>query len=193
LVALVGVAGTIWLSLGTDLIACPLCFYQRTLMLGVVGVMLAGIFGGARRAGFVSLVALPLTTAGLGVAGWHAYLEFNADLECPTGAICQLYAQAQGMANCPAEIKEYDTVPRESLTVFALMFLLQSIDIFRSGRRGGFGFSAWVGVVILGGLITYGLVASVQDPCTISKDPLKPINGCRKPLQPAGGPGAGNN
>jgi disulfide bond formation protein DsbB len=197
LTALAGVAGTLWLSLGMNLIACPLCFYQRPLMMGVAGIMLAGIFGGSRRAGLVSLMALPVTVAGLGVAGFHVYKEFNGDLECPTGALCQLYAKAQGAANCPAEMSEYDTAPRESLAVFALIFLLQTIDVLRSGSRGGFGMSAWLGVVILGGLISYGLIASIQDPCTISKDPLKPINGCRKPVQPpvqpAGGPGGDND
>ena len=124
-----------------------------------------------------------------------AYKEFNGDLECPTGSLCQLYAESQGRADCPEEMAEYDTAPRESLTVFVLLFLLQSIDVIRSGRRGGLGMSAWLGVVILGGLFTYGLMMSVENHRDTPKAPKKPIEGCRKPLppvQPAGGPGAGN-
>jgi hypothetical protein len=54
--------------------------------------------------------------------------------------------------------------------------------------------SAWLGVVILGGLFAYGLMMSVQNHRDIPKAPKKPIEGCRKPspVQPAGGPGGGN-
>jgi hypothetical protein len=174
-----------------DLIACPLCFYQRTLMMAVAVVLLAGIFGGARRAGFLSLVAMPLTVAGLGIAGMHVYKEYNGDLECPTGALCYFYAETQGFATCPEDIGEYDTAPRESLAVFILLFLFQTIDVLRSGRRGGFGPAAWLGVIILGGLFTFGLLETVKNHRDIPKAPKKPIEGCRKPLAPAGGPPPG--
>ena len=36
------VAGSLYLSLGLGLIACPLCFYQRTFAFAVLGVLILG-------------------------------------------------------------------------------------------------------------------------------------------------------
>ena len=36
LVALLAVTGSLWLSIGMKLKACPLCFYQRTFVMGAV-------------------------------------------------------------------------------------------------------------------------------------------------------------
>jgi disulfide bond formation protein DsbB len=188
LVGLIGLAGSLWLSMGMDLIACPLCFFQRVFIMGVVGVLLAGIFGGARRAGFVSLVALPLTTAGLGIAGFHVYKEYNGELKCPTGVLCEAYAQIKDEPTCPKEWHEYATPPKESLAIFVLLFLFQSIDVIRSGRWDGFGLSSWLGVVILGGLFTFGLIVSLQNPCDIVKHPDR---GCHPTNAQPGGPGQG--
>jgi hypothetical protein len=151
--------------------------------MGVAGLLLTGIFAGSRRPGFLSLVALPLTVGGLGVAGFHVYKEWNGEMECPTGVICHAYVQSQGVDECPKEIHEIDTAPRESLTVYILLFLLLSIEVLRSSSRGGFGFPALLGVIILGGLFTQGLIMSVKDHREIPKAPKKPIEGCRKPLK----------
>ena len=35
----VAVAGSVWLSVGMELLACPLCFYQRSFAMGVFGVL----------------------------------------------------------------------------------------------------------------------------------------------------------
>src|SRR5262245_8623293 len=43
LASLVGVAGTIYLSLGLGLRACPLCFYQRVFIMGVAAVLAVGL------------------------------------------------------------------------------------------------------------------------------------------------------
>ena len=43
LVALLALAGSLWLSIGLKLKACPLCFYQRTFVMGVVAVLGIGI------------------------------------------------------------------------------------------------------------------------------------------------------
>src|SRR5262249_33921021 len=76
LVALAASAGSVYLSMGMGLKACPLCFYQRTLVMGVFGVLLVGLVTGAPRSG-LCLLALPLAAAALGVAGYHVYLELT--------------------------------------------------------------------------------------------------------------------
>ena len=40
--ALVGTAGSLYLSLGMGLKACPLCFYQRTFVMAALAVLLVG-------------------------------------------------------------------------------------------------------------------------------------------------------
>ena len=49
LVALLALAGSLWLSIGMKLKACPLCFYQRTFVMGVVAVMGIGVLTGQRH------------------------------------------------------------------------------------------------------------------------------------------------
>src|SRR4051812_48306347 len=85
LVSLLGLAGSLLLSLGMSLKACPLCLYQRTFLMGVVAVLGVGLAARVGRAGLLSLLALPLAAAGFGVAAFHEYLEQNGKLECPTG------------------------------------------------------------------------------------------------------------
>src|ERR687887_446681 len=65
-VAAVGLAGSLFLSLGMNLKACPLCFYQRTFMMSLVAVLGMGLLVAAARPGRLALLALPLATAGLG-------------------------------------------------------------------------------------------------------------------------------
>src|SRR5262245_39174749 len=80
LVSLATLAGTLYLSIGMQLKACPLCLYQRTFVMGVVGVLFVGILSGGRK---LSLLALPMAVAGLALAGFHTYLEATEVLECP--------------------------------------------------------------------------------------------------------------
>src|SRR5262245_38552223 len=46
LVSAVAVAGSLWLSLGVELVGCPLCFYQRTFAMCAFGVLLVGLLSG---------------------------------------------------------------------------------------------------------------------------------------------------
>src|SRR6202011_4477973 len=103
LVALVALAGSLWLSVGMSLKACPLCFYQRTFVMSVVAVLGIGVLTGARHRGVLNLLALPLTVAGVGVAVFHEYLEQTGKLECPAG------------------IMGIGTAPQQSLTVLAVL------------------------------------------------------------------------
>src|SRR5262249_57688882 len=84
LVALVALGGSLWLSIGMKLKACPLCFYQRTFVMGVVAVLGVGLLTGRRHRAVLNLLALPLVVGALGVAVFHVYLEQTSNLECPT-------------------------------------------------------------------------------------------------------------
>src|SRR5919199_714734 len=84
-VALAGLAGSLFLSLGMGLKACPLCFYQRAFMMSLVAVLGMGLLTGAGQSGRLGLLSVPLATAGLGVALFHVSLELAGRLECPQG------------------------------------------------------------------------------------------------------------
>jgi len=83
--AAASVGGSLYLSLGLGLIACPLCFYQRTFAFAVLGVLILGVFTRARESTFVHLMALLPTIAGGVVAAFHTYLEASGKLICPKG------------------------------------------------------------------------------------------------------------
>lgn len=98
-VALGGSAGSIFLSLGMGLVACPLCFYERTFLLGALGVLLASFLVRDRIAsGTASFLAIPLATGGLGAALFHVGLELNGTLECPDGILGLGSAPQQSLA-----------------------------------------------------------------------------------------------
>jgi disulfide bond formation protein DsbB len=87
LVALVALAGSLWLSVGMGLKACALCFYQRTFVMGVVAVLGIGLLTGVRHRVVLNLLAMPLAVAGVGVAAFHVFLELTGKLECPSGVL----------------------------------------------------------------------------------------------------------
>ncbi|MCH8830219.1 MAG: disulfide bond formation protein B, partial [Planctomycetes bacterium] len=86
-VAVVGTLGSLWLSYGMGLKACPLCLYQRTFIMGVVAVLLIGLLTPVLRSPLLCLLALPAAVGGLGVALFHEYLELAGKLECPDGIL----------------------------------------------------------------------------------------------------------
>ena len=110
-VGLIGLAGTLFLSLGMQLRACPLCFYQRIFVMAVVGVLVLGLFVHGGRPGLVSLLALPAAAGGLAIAGWHNYLEASGIMECPLG------------------VGGLGSAPQQSMAVFALLTLLLFLDL----------------------------------------------------------------
>ena len=81
--AAVACVGSLFLSLGLGLKACPLCFYQRTFAFALVGVLAVGL--SSEMDGRLNLLALPLALGGLGVAGFHVLLISTGKLECPDG------------------------------------------------------------------------------------------------------------
>jgi hypothetical protein len=160
--AVVTAAGSLYLSLGLNLRACPLCFYQRAFALSLVGVLGAGLLTGRGRLG---PLALPLAVAGLGVALFHVYLERAGALECPAGVL--------GTGSAPVQ----------SLAAFALLVVLLLADVLR-GTRTGRRHTLAVGV-LLGGLLALG--ACVANP-PMPGPPSAPYPGppeiCRPPFRP---------
>jgi len=84
-VAIVGTFGSLALSMVLGLKACPLCFYQRSFIMATASVLAVGLVSYGLSTSTLSLLALPLATCGLAVAGFHEFLERTGKLECPCG------------------------------------------------------------------------------------------------------------
>lgn len=137
-IALLGTGGSLFLSLGMDLKACPLCFYQRSFMMGVMAVLAVGLVTDRAGATRYGLVTIPMAAAGLGVAAFHEYLVLSGVLECPPGVF--------GIGSAPFQ----------SLALFAL---LTAVLIWGT-RAGGGCLGAMGGAAVLGFLLACGSVAS---------------------------------
>jgi disulfide bond formation protein DsbB len=166
-VALLALAGSLFLSLGMDLKACPLCFYQRTFMMSVVGVLSMGLLTKRGLSGRLSLLVLPLAAAGLGVALFHVYLELTGKLECPQGLV------------------GWGTAPKQSLASFAVLFALLVVDVLRGTEAGAASGLALVSAITLGGLLAVGSCTSNPPMPAPPREPYtKPVDICRPPYQP---------
>jgi hypothetical protein len=165
LVALVALAGSLWLSVGMGLKACPLCFYQRTFVMGVVAVLGIGVLTGERYRAVLNLLALPLAVAGFGVAAFHVFLELTGKLECPSGVL--------GIG----------TAPQQSLAVLTVLLVVVVVGVVWT-RNGGLSF--WpplTGAVVLGLLLAWGSVKSSPPmPPTPTKAYETPLDMCRPPF-----------
>lgn len=88
LAATLTAVGSLYMSMGMGLHACPLCFYQRAFIMAVAGVLGVGIaLRPPPREGSLSILALPLAIAGLGVALIHNVLIWSGVLVCPLGIL----------------------------------------------------------------------------------------------------------
>lgn len=165
--AAIAVAGSLFLSLGLGLKACPLCFYQRAFVMGAAAVLAVGLMVRVPRPGLLSLLALPLAAAGLGVAIFHMWLEYSGKLECPPGVL--------GLG----------TAPQQSLAILILLALLLGEDVLAHLQAPAGAAAAVVATVVLGGLLAWGCVASAPPP----PQPTAPYTGtfdtCRVPYSPA--------
>ena len=110
IVALVTLGGSLGLSVGLGLKACPLCFYQRTFAMSLVGVLAMGLLTRTGSTATLSVLALPLATAGAGVALFHVSLEMSGKLECPPG------------------LAGLGSAPQQSLAMFALLLVVLLTD-----------------------------------------------------------------
>lgn len=167
-VSAAGLVGSLSLSWGLALKACPLCFYQRAFVMGLVAVLGMGWLVRAARPERLSLLALPLAVAGLGVALFHVGLEVAGKLECPAGLF--------GVG----------TAPKQSLAVFLTLAALLIADALRRPA----GVDAWAGLaggVALGLLLAAASCTSNPPPPPAPAEPYaKPPDVCRPPYRAAG-------
>jgi disulfide bond formation protein DsbB len=166
LVALVALAGSLWLSVGMGLKACPLCFYQRTFVMGVVAVLGIGVLTGERHRAVLNLLALPLAFAGVGVAAFHVFLELTGKLECPSG------------------VMGIGTAPQQSLSVLTVLLALVVVGVVWSRNAGESFWPPLTGAVVLGLLLAWGSVASAPPSLTPTEAYKTPLDMCRKPFHP---------
>jgi disulfide bond formation protein DsbB len=166
LVAVVALAGSLWLSVGMKLKACPLCFYQRTFVMGVVAVLGVGVLTGRRYRGVLNVLALPLSVAGFGVALFHEYLELTGKLECPAG------------------VMGIGTSPQQSLAALAVLLVLVSVGVIRGINVGESRWPVAAGAVLLGLLLAWSaVISSPPSPPAPTKAYETPLDICRPPFR----------
>jgi disulfide bond formation protein DsbB len=157
-VALVGVAGSLWLSIVMELKACALCFYQRSFVMGVAAVLAVGLLAKVRAAGLLSILSLPLAIAGLLIAFFHVNLERTGVLECPAG------------------IFGWGTAPGQSLALFLVLAIVLCVDLAGS-RALQISLVPTAGAVVLGVLMAIGCLKSNPP---LAKAPDKPYSADQK-------------
>jgi len=177
-VALVGLAGSLWLSIGMHLAvgslavdigmnlkACPLCFYQRTFVMSILAVLVTGLIIAPKDGGRISLLALPLATAGLGVALFHVSLELREKLDCPRG------------------IFDWGAAPKQGLALFAVLFCLLAVAVLRNWQQGVWSWPAPLGAVVLGAVLAgASCIANPPLPPTPKEPYTKAPDICRPPF-----------
>jgi hypothetical protein len=161
-------AGTLYLSIGMGLKACPLCIYERTFVFGVLGVLLVGL-GCDARPGLLSMLALPMAAGALTVSLFHVYLELNGTLECPRG------------------ILGVGSAPQQGFAVIVVLFLMLLLDASGVGAGGqGLRLPLPVGSVVLGALLGVACIKSAPPaaPAPPGGWPLDlQQDGCRLPAK----------
>jgi disulfide bond formation protein DsbB len=155
-------AGSLYLSLGMGLTACPLCFYQRSFAFAAAGVLLLGIFSGTWRSGTLNLLALFCSVSGLLVAAWHSYLVWEGKLICPPG------------------INDIRSAPEQSLAAFAITSLLLLLGCAKDVARNGLKAFVVALAVIAAAGVAYGCVKSSPKPVKL-KEP-NPLT-CHPPIE----------
>jgi disulfide bond formation protein DsbB len=165
LVAGAGLGGSLALSLGLGLRACPLCFYQRTFAMSLVAVLAMGLLAGAARPRQLALLALPLAVGGLGVALFHVSLELRGKLECPTGLF--------GLGSAP----------QQSLATFVALTLLLAVGAACGPGAGMTRWVAFAGATGLGALLAVAsCIANPPPPPAPTRPYEAPPEICRPPF-----------
>ncbi|MFO0878816.1 MAG: disulfide bond formation protein B [Gemmataceae bacterium] len=159
----VAVVGSVFLTLGMGLTACPLCFYQRAFACAVAATLSVGVTTGMARTTALSALTLPICIAGLSVAGFHVWLEQSGKLECPAG------------------VAGLGSAPTQSCAIFALLTLVLLSEAWQDLRPGG-GWSATLGSILLGVVLALLCIASAP---RLNPAPEKPYEEapriCRPP------------
>lgn len=158
--ALIATLGSLYLSVGMGLKACPLCFYQRTFAMGTLAVLAVGIVADRSQARLLCRVSFPLAVAGWGVAAFHEYLVLAEKLECPLGLF------GLGVA------------PLQSLIVFSLLALAIGLG---AGRQ----IMSLTASAAFGLALAWGCIASSPAlPPPPAKPYDQPLEICRPPFNP---------
>jgi hypothetical protein len=145
--------------------ACPLCFYQRTFVMGVVAVLGVGVLTAERHRSVLNLIALPLVVAGFGVAAFHVFLERTGKLECPSGVL--------GIG----------TAPQQSLAALTVLLVVVAVGVVWTRNAGEPFWLPLTVAVVLGLLLARGaVVSSPPMPPTPTKPYETPLDMCRPPL-----------
>jgi disulfide bond formation protein DsbB len=164
LLALGASVGSVYLSMGMGLKACPFCFYQRTFVFAVFGVLLVGLLTGAQRSG-LSLLAIPLAVGGLGVAGFHAFLELTGKLECPKGLF------------------DIGSAPQQSLAAIALLTVVLFLAVISEGAEQRTLLPALIGTTLLGAVFAVAGILSSPKPKDPTAPYTEPLDICRIPFK----------
>lgn len=170
--AAIGTCGSVFLSIGLGLKACPLCFYQRSFVMAVLVVLGLGRFLEPSRPGLFSLLAVPLTWAGLGVAAFHEYLVLTEVLECP-----------------PA-LFGIGTAPAQSLAVFIAMTIAITAGAWCGRHESPRQRACTLFLAVMLGAVLEGACVKSSPPLppvpTAAYDPVKqPLDTCRRPFDAA--------
>jgi len=166
LIALVASVGSVYLSVGMKLKACPLCFYQRAFVMGVAAVLIVGLLTDRRFHDLLNVLVLPLALAGLCVAGYHVYLELAGRLECPKG------------------VYGYGTAPQQSLAVYIVLLASVTVGVSR-GVQTNLSPAAVPVAVVTGIAIAAGSIVSAPPlPPIPTKQYETPLDICRPPYRP---------
>lgn len=155
-------AGSVWLSLGLELKACPLCLYQRACIFCTAAVLAIGVVSRKQEASAIGAIALAPAAAALGIGLYHVYLERTGALECPPG------------------IANIGTAPQQAVAAEAIVALLMLIAAM---PRWFAGFTA----IALGAAMAMFMIRTAPPPVI----PIVPYEGkfdvCRPPYVPGGG------
>jgi disulfide bond formation protein DsbB len=164
--ACLGAAGSMYLSMGMSLKACPLCFYQRCALFAIVSILVLGWFIDNHRMDLYCLLTFPLHIMGFGIAAFHSWLVYHSILECPKGLF--------GLG----------TAPYQSLVLFILLtvpLLAGAWPAARLSRSGSL--PTWLIILLLGGVLVY-LCKAGSPP--LPEPPVKPYENpadtCRRPF-----------
>lgn len=167
--AAIAAGGSVYLSVGLGLKACPLCFYQRSFAIAAVLVLAMMIWLDGLRSARAALVTLPLAASGLGVAAFHVYLVQTGKLECPPA----LFGWGDG--------------PQQSLAAFCALTMACLAGVCSSRRaEGGRNVAATVAALLLGAGAAWSCIASAPPLPPTPKQPYdavkQPFDMCRPPF-----------
>lgn len=161
--AIASTAGSIYLSLGLGLIACPICYYQRTFAIAVLMILAIGVLSPLRATHHLNVLALAPTVGGMAIAMIHTWLD------------------AVGQQICPQGLFGLGTSAQQSLTSYVMIIVPLIVGIRDDIRAEAITRSSTVVAILLGGsMAVLCVIASPEVPMLDQHDPLI----CYRPTLP---------